>query len=823
MELFGRTPLLLSLLLSTLSFAASFAPNISYYIDCGASSSTLTKESTPRNFVPDDYSNLLSGNNSIPLSNPNNNSTSLLYSTARASVSSFKYSFTMATNSSNVLRLHFLPFSTLRTAKFSVRALNHILLDNFTVTELVYPTIKEFFLWTDSSDLVVEFIPFTSSLVFVSAIEVFTAPPGLFDGRFPYLIGNATLNGDLVKQPLETVYRVNMPGPLITPQNDTLWRTWVTDDPYIINSAAAENYAVSTQLKYNPPEGSSELIAPPTVYNMAWIINTTTDQLNSNPGFNINITWGFNVDSGYLYLIRLHFCDIISKTNRLHQGLDFVVYIMSYSALENGLRPSEYTTYASEPFYMDFITHVSSAPYISVSISLHRKINTTSNALLNGLEILKVNNSSFSDTPIPSTGKNNSLGVILGSSFGGVVVIALILSCLIVISCKKRSQKPALDVKKTQVMWSPMTGGESGALTTIGAPTRIDFGLPITFSNIKMATNNFDEKNIIGVGGFGKVYKGVLNNGTEVAVKRASSRSQQGLPEFQTEIEVLSLIRHRHLVSLIGYCNERSEMILVYEYMEKGSLRSYLYGTNLPSLPWKQRLEICIEAAKGLHYLHTGSSQTIIHRDVKSTNILLGKGFASKVSDFGLSKLGALSQTHVSTAVKGTFGYLDPEYFKTQMLTDKSDVYSFGVMLFEVLSARPVIDQSLQWEEINLARWALICRRQGQLEKIIDPRIVGEINENSLRRFWDIAEKCLEEYGMDRPAIGDVLWNLEYCLQLQETEVRRKPYEDSGSSMAHFPAVPVVRRMRPSVVSHEIGTSGDQTQSGIENSIVFSQ
>ncbi|KAJ3689649.1 hypothetical protein LUZ61_018813 [Rhynchospora tenuis] len=602
MESFHRTPLL-SLLLFILSFTTSFTPNNSYFIDCGAiTSNTLSGDNPPRTFTADNGSNLLSGKNSSSLSNPSYYSPGSLYNTARVSSSTFTYSFTMATNSSNVLRLHFFPFSVqsydLSTAKFSVHALNrYILLENFTVTETASPTIKEFFLWTDSSDLI------------------------------PYSIGNAQLNGDLVKQVLETVYRVNMPGPLINRENDTLWRTWVTDDPYILNPAASGNLKVSTILKYNRSQGSSEEIALQTVYNTARIINTTTDQfINSNPGFNINVTWSFKVVSGYHYLIRLHFCDIISKTNSLDTGLVFTVYIMDYLALTNGLKPTDYTTYASEPFYLDFITPFTSAQNITVSISLDRIRSSVS------------------------------------------------------------------------------------TLTTIGASPRIDFGLLITFSNIKMATNNFDEKNIIGVGGFGKVYKGVLNNGTGVAVKQAYSRSQQGLPEFQTEIEVLSLIRHRHLVSLIGYCNEHSEMILVYEYMEKGSLRNHLYGNNLPSLSWKQRLEIRIEAAKGLHYLHTGSSQTIIHRDVKSTNILLGKGFAAKVSDFGLSKLGALSQTHVSTAVKGTFGYLDPEYFKTHMITDKSDVYSFGVML----------------------------------------------------------------------------------LELQETEVRRKPYEDSGSSEAHFPAVPVI-------------------------------
>ncbi|GAV71405.1 Pkinase_Tyr domain-containing protein/Malectin_like domain-containing protein [Cephalotus follicularis] len=703
------------------------------------------------------------------------------------------------------------------TANFEVSTQNHVLLSNFSVTS---NALKEFSVNVTSGSLDITFSPASNSFAFLNALEVVSVPDALIVDGANTLDPSGTFQG-MLSQALETVARVNMGGPIISSESDTLWRTWVNDQDFLVEKNLATNLSNVAAVTY-VSGGSTPDIAPSTVYGTVTRMNSEND-----PNSNFNVTWEFTVDPRFQYLIRFHFCDIVSSgLNQLY----FNVFIDSWSADSDvDLSTLMFNTLAAAT-YMDFVTPSNVRSKLRISIGPSNLHGTYPDAILNGLEIMKLNNSIGSlsgQASVPSNSSSKKKNdMVVGVTIGAVV--AVVLAGVLYMLCRRKRRLARQGHSKT---WIPLSingetthtmGSKCSNGTIASVNSNSEYRIP--FGAVQEATNNFDEGWVIGIGGFGKVYKGVLSGGTRVAVKRGNPRSQQGLAEFQTEIEMLSQFRHRHLVSLIGYCDERNEMILIYEYMENGPLKSHLYGSGLPSLSWKQRLEICIGSARGLHYLHTGYAKAVIHRDVKSANILLDENLMAKVADFGLSKTGPeIDQTHVSTAVKGSFGYLDPEYFRRQQLTEKSDVYSFGVVLFEVLCARPVIDPSLPREMVNLAEWAMKWQKKGQLDQVIDSTLVGKIRPDSLRKFGETAEKCLADFGVDRPSMGDVLWNMEYALQLQESVLQVDPEENSTNMIGEIsPQINNFSEVDANV-SAQFETSSVDDLSGLSMSRVFSQ
>ncbi|KAF3435744.1 hypothetical protein FNV43_RR22836 [Rhamnella rubrinervis] len=760
--------------------SAPFIPQDNFLIDSGADNAATSPDG--RVFKTESQSTqFLKAQDDFKVSIPSADVPSPIYLTARIFVHEATYSFHMTRPGWHWIRLHFFPITNnvfdLQKATFSVTTDKNVLLHTFNVNNTNQAILKEYLVNITDPQFSIKFVPQKNSAAFVNAIEVVSAPDTLITDTATNLSPMTNFQG-LPSYAFQTVYRVNMGGPLITPANDTLGRTWVTDEPYLKNKNFAKSVTVAPSVvKY--PQGGSPLIAPQMVY--ASVVEMADANVNQ-PKF--NVTWNFEVDVAFGYMVRLHFCDIVSKAlNNLY----FNVYINENMAISD-LDLSHTMGALATSYYKDIVVNSSMMGHgLSVQIGPSNQGSGDLNAILNGLEVLKMSNTVDSlDGEFGVDGRKEESGsnrgtvaaVGFGMMFGAFVGLGAM-----VLKWHKRPQ----DWQKRNSFSSwllPVHAGDTSFMTSKNGSQKTTLGLGryFSFSELQEATKNFDSKAVIGVGGFGNVYLGEIDDGTKVAVKRGNPQSEQGITEFQTEIQMLSKLRHRHLVSLIGYCDENSEMILVYEYMSNGPFRDHLYGKNLPALSWKQRLEICIGAARGLHYLHTGTAQGIIHRDVKTTNILLDDNFTAKVSDFGLSKDAPMGQGHVSTAVKGSFGYLDPEYFRRQQLTDKSDVYSFGVVLLEALCARPALNPQLPREQVNLADWAMQWKRKGLLEKIIDPLLVGVINPESMKKFAEAAEKCLAEFGVDRPTMGDVLWNLEYALQLQEAFSQGKAEDESKPS-----------------------------------------
>ncbi|XP_057753723.1 receptor-like protein kinase FERONIA isoform X1 [Arachis stenosperma] len=718
-----------------LMFVNSYVPTDDVAVSCGSSQDET--KFNGRIWVGDDVNTIIPHNMqpSVTAEAPNSVSVDAVpFVSARFFRSKFTYSFRLKTNGPKFVRLHFYPTTyndnfEAYNSLFSVTAAGFTLLKDFNASLWLLSDTKtvsiEFCINVESGErLNITFIPSTNhhnAYAFINGIEVVSMPPFLYytdlsndtgfeqvgsEGTLPYQLGSGNA--------LETLYRINVAGIQVPPSSDTgMFRDWETDYP------------------------------------------------------------------GYLEK-RLHYCSW-DENIQTYGDLVFQIFIADIMA-EQGFSVIRLTGGRLVPGHKDYAVFIPGKNGISEKLILSIKLQrmrqghgtSISDVLLNGIEIFKISDGSNNlagpnpdpvlflspkSPPFPQSSKTSKekISIVVIIAVVAAVIICLMLASIIGVIIFRRRRR---------------SFGKKGSTKKEGSSS-----LPshlcryFTIAEIRAATNNFDDVFIVGVGGFGNVYKGYVDDGaTPVAIKRLKPGSQQGITEFLNEIDMLSQLRHLHLVSLIGYCNDGVEMILVYDFMQRGTLREYLYGSDNNPLPWKQRLEILLGAARGLHYLHAGAKHNIIHRDVKSTNILLDEKWVAKVSDFGLSKVGptGTSQTHVSTMVKGSLGYLDPEYYKRQRLTLKSDVYSFGVVLLEVLCARPPLIRNVDKHKASLVDWVRKLNDQGKLDHTVDIFLKGSITPECLKWYGQLAMSCLHDDGNQRPSMNDVVGALEFAMQLAE-------------------------------------------------------
>ncbi|VFQ84125.1 unnamed protein product [Cuscuta campestris] len=340
-------------------------------------------------------------------------------------------------------------------------------------------------------------------------------------------------------------------------------------------------------------------------------------------------------------------------------------------------------------------------------------------------------------------------------------------SCLAALSyyCYLRTKLSATRPKNIKFKESDCEEKESG-ISDINVT--VEKGVQVfTLKQLQSATGGFCRANVIGYGAFGTVFKGVLQDGKRVAVKMMDESGKQGEEEFEVEVDLLSRLRSPYLLSLIGYCSEGNHKVLVYEFMVNGGLHEHLYSfggstSARRNLDWETRLKIALDAAKGLEYLHEDVNPPVIHRDFKTSNILLDENFHAKVSDFGLAKLGTdKAGGHVSTRVLGTQGYVAPEYALTGHLTTKSDVYSYGVVLLELLTGRVPVDMKRPPGEGVLVSWALprVTDREKVVE-IMDPTMEGQYSMKEAIQVAAIASMCVQPEADYRPLMADVVQSL---------------------------------------------------------------
>ncbi|KAI8529116.1 hypothetical protein RHMOL_Rhmol12G0201100 [Rhododendron molle] len=700
------------------------------------------------------------------------------FRTARLSRWPFTYTF-LVTPGQKLIRLHFYPALYLGGFKrskafFTVKAGRYTLLSNFSAALTVdalglTSLVKEYYLDVDEDQpLIITFSPSRIGnsdevYAFVNGIEIISMPAALYHTRegnpAAQIVGKSERFSLDKSIALEKVHRLNVGGSSISPIEDRgMFRDWNEDTNYLLEKSCVKPVTTTIRIKYTsiPP-----YTAPQKVYQTSWSL-VPGKHANKTES---NFTWRLPVDLGFRYLLRLHFCELeyeIKESGRM----EFTIFVNEQVVEAKG-DLIHWSGGNGVAVFKDYVVimdgeRMEGKRDLLIALRPHNhEWMEPIDATVKGLEVFKLSNPDKNLAGVnpvslersSTSPKPNKL--VFGS--GGNAIATGVVIVLIVLNV---------------IVYQLRSLGENSVERNLSLSTSEGLCRRFSLAELMSVTDNFNDEFVIGRGGFGKVYKALIDDdATAVALKRCDSKSQ-GAEEFWTEIEMLSKLRHKHLLSLLGYCNERNEMILVYEFMEHGTLADHLYNTKTKGngmvgyMSWEQRLNICVGAARGLDYLHTGIQHGIIHRDVKTTNILLDKDWIAKISDFGLCKVGSTSHSHtyVSTDVKGTWGYLDPEYYMTRRLTKKSDVYAFGVVMLEMLCGRPAVDMRVNEEQHSLVLWAKQCIKENKFDQLTDPSMRDQISAHCLKVFAEVANNCLDSRPKGRPTMADVVVRLKYAL-----------------------------------------------------------
>ncbi|KAG7594895.1 Leucine-rich repeat [Arabidopsis thaliana x Arabidopsis arenosa] len=420
-------------------------------------------------------------------------------------------------------------------------------------------------------------------------------------------------------------------------------------------------------------------------------------------------------------------------------------------------------------------------------------------------------------SPSHATTSKKKTNIVVASVASTLFLILLIAAVIIVIYKRKRKadRHPSSENKNLQ-QW------DQSSFSDIAQNV-------FTYEDLAQATGNFSSTNLIGQGGFGYVHRGVISDGTEVAIKQLKAGSRQGEQEFLAEIEIISRVHHKHLVSLLGYCITGCQRLLVYEFVPNKTLEFHLHEKEAPVMEWAKRMKIALGSAKGLSYLHDDCNPKTIHRDVKAANILIDNSYEPKLADFGLARSCSDTETHVSTRVMGTFGYLAPEYASSGKLTDKSDVFSFGVVLLELITGRRPFDMSMPFpDDESIVDWAkpLMTKalKDGNFDGFVDPRLENDFDVIEMTRVVACAAASVRHSAKRRPTMSQIVRVFEGNLFLDDVtdgtaSEHSTSYSLDGSSdycsTQYREDLKKFRKM--ALESHTFGSSG-VTSENVQNS-----